>query len=353
MASFGEFFGGTGSNYLVRRVQYVSATGSFVAPTRGKVIILAVAPGGSGAAASTSTSGPVVALGGWAGEIAADFIDVAANDTFTAILGSPGAAVSVTGSSANGNNAGDTIITGPNSYSLTVKGGSGGVFAAASGALTNGSGAGAGSGGSANVMRGRGGRGGDTANTAATATVNNRKATGGGGVNLLFTTSTTDTRGGDANQSGTGPYQTGGGGCGGRGGDGTSVGSTAGGGYGGPAIDNTAALTAIGPNAAGQAVAASPLYLVPGLASFALDYFGGGGYTTTAPGPGGGSGGSAGSTNAGIYGGSGGTGNAANTSNPGMGAGSGASTTTNAATLAATPAGGSSFVVFIHLQEVV
>ena len=80
-----------------------------------------------------------------------------------------------------------------------------------------------------------------------------------------------------------------------------------GGGYGGPAPDNISGGT--GPNALGEPVQNSPVtLLVPLATQWCLDFFGGGGSSDTAAGPGGGSVGRLGAapTAAGIFGGLGG-----------------------------------------------
>ena len=347
----------SGKTYLTRKTQYFSASGSFVAPARGKVLLLVVAPGGSGAASSTSTQGPVVSTGGGAGEVVTDVIDVEAGATFSVLLGSPGASVSVTGTSANGNDAGNTTIVGPNSYSLTAVGGKRGLVAAATGSLAGGAGGTGGTGGTINVTRAPGGRGGNSSNTPSATSISNRRATGGGGVNMVLSSSENTTRGGDVSNSNSGGLNnTGGGGCGGTGGDlPTSPGQSTGGGYGGSAVG-----LLVGPNAAGVRTQASPTYLIPGLACFGLDYFGGGASNAQSAGPGGGGCSVNSAQNSGgLFGGSAGY-SAVNSSEamnfvwpPGLGAGSGGMCAVSSSQVTASAAGGQSFAVFLFLQEVV
>lgn len=345
-----------GSRYIPRKTQYLSASGTFVAPAKGKVALLAVAPGASGAAASSSIAGPVVCTGGGAGENATDWMDVEAGATFTAMLGNPGASVSVTGTAANGNNGGNTVISGPNGYSLSVVGGKKGVTTSGTtAAVSGGDGGTGGTGGTANVVRSRGGRGGGVINIQANASIANRRATGGGGVNMVFATTQDVTRGGDISATSGTACASGGAGCGGAGGDNTVGGSDyAGGGYGGAASAHQP-----GPNAVGQRTQASPAGLVPGLACFGVDHFGGGGTSTFAAGPGGGS--SANSAlSAGIFGGTSGYAGVSSSDPPnqgavlpGAGAGSGGAVSQSSSLTATTAPGGNSFVVFIFLQEVI
>ena len=112
---------------------------------------------------------------------------------------------------------------------------------------------------------------------------------GGGAVNIMGWSSPTDKLGGGSFTSGSGAA--GGAGVGGKGGDKTTATANSfspGGGSGGPGDNALSSAAAAGPNAVGMRTQASMSSLAT-LATWGLEYFGGGGYTTVAPGPGGGS----------------------------------------------------------------
>lgn len=345
---------------IVRQMRVLTQSGAVIAPTSGKMLLLAAAAGASGAAMNSTTATQRLATGGGAGEIVFDVVEVSAGDTFTATLGAPGAALPSVGVgvSTNGNDASNTTITGPNSYALTVVGGKRGVFVSGAAAANGGDGGTGGTGGSSRVLRFPGGRAGNVTDAAGTA----RIATGGGGVNAMGLTAQTGTRAGDSTTTNaTAAVATGGGAPGGRGGDrtGTGTGNTGGAGAGGSAADN--ALTA-GPNIKGLSVTSSPADIVAVLATYSIDFFGGGVPADDASqaGPGGALGGrtdvNAVNQQAGNFAASAGVvavtgvGNASS-GKPGFGAGSGAVVASNAATLAAVPAGGQAIVVMIFIEE--
>ena len=141
---------------------------------------------------------------------------------------------------------------------------------------------------------------------------------GGGAVNIMgWSDPATRLIGGSFNQ-GTGGA--GGAGVGGQGGDkntATSNSFSPGGGSGGPGDNALSSAATAGPNAVGMRTQASMSSLAT-LATWGLDYFGGGGYTTVAPGPGGGSSGDtfANIKASGIFGGMGGAFNGSTTVTP-------------------------------------
>lgn len=290
---------------IVRQMRILTQSDDLVAPCTGKMLVFAVAAGASGALLNSTTATQRLAPGGGAGEAVWDVIDVAKNDTFTAVLGAPGAAPTALSGlgTANGNDAANLTLTGPNSYTMTAEGGKRGVAVSGSATAPGGLGGSAGTGGTARVIRAPGGRAGNVSGATGSAMI----ATAGGGVNAMMRAAQTATRGGDSTSTNSSAQiATGGGSPGGRGGDrtGTGTGVTGGAGAGGNAADN--ALTA-GPNIRGVAAQASPADLFAALATYGIDYFGGGsdGSSGTTPGPGGASGGKVdaglGSTAAGIF----------------------------------------------------
>lgn len=138
---------------------------------------------------------------------------------------------------------------------------------------------------------------------------------GGGAVNILGWSDPATRLVGGSHNSGSGGA--GGAGVGGQGGDkntATASSFSPGGGSGGPGDNALSAASTAGPNAVGTRTQASVASLAS-FATFGLDYFGGGGYTAVAPGPGGGSSGDAYNNikASGIFGGMGGVFNGSTT----------------------------------------
>lgn len=356
----GAFGGSSGSGVgIVRQLRILTSSDTLVAPVDGKLLIFAVAAGGSGASLNSTTATQRLAPGGGAGEAVFDVIDVSKNDTFTATLGAPGAAATVLSGlgSSNGNDASNLTLTGPNSYSMSAEGGKRGAFVSGAATAPGGAGGAAGTGGTSRVIRAPGGRGGNISGAAGSAMI----ATAGGGVNAMMRTAQTATRGGDSTSTNTSAQiATGGGAPGGRGGDrtGTSTGVTGGAGAGGNAVDN--ALTA-GPNIRGVATQASPADLFAALATYGIDYFGGGsdGSSSTTPGPGGASGGKvdagSGSSTAGIFAASGAcvaptNGSTVTCGDPGFGAGSPGMVGSGVSTTLTNKPGGKAILVAIFVE---
>lgn len=175
---------------------------------------------------------------------------------------------------------------------------------------------------------------------------------GGGAVNIMgWSDPATRLIGGSFN-SGTGGA--GGAGVGGRGGDkntATANSFSPGGGSGGPGDDALSSAATAGCNAVGMRTQASMSSLAT-LATWGLDYFGGGGYTTVDPGPGGGSSGNtvANINASGIFGGMGGAFNGSTTivqiPQAGVGGGGAGLHVTNGATWAS-GRGGDGLVVLV------
>jgi len=359
-ATLNKLAGINSTGGIVRQMRIITQSDTLVAPTDGQLLILAVAAGASGAVLNSTTATQRLATGGGAGEAVFDVIEVTKNDTFTATLGAPGAAVGpgVAPFSSNGNNAANLTLTGPNSYSMSAEGGKAGVAATGSATAAGGAGGTAGTGGTARVIRAPGGRAGTVSGAAGSAMI----ATGGGGVNAMMRTAQTATRGGDSTStSTTATIATGGGAPGGRAGDrtGTSTGATGGAGAGGNGTDN--ALTA-GPNIRGSATQASPADLFGALATYGIDYFGGGtpGDSTLTPGGGGATGGrvnGAGSLAvAGIFAAAGAicaptNGTTVTADTPGFGAGSPGMVGSGVSTTLTSKAGGQAILVAIFIEN--
>lgn len=340
---------------MLKRYVPMPSSGTVTATEDGKLVILAMAPGGSGAACSTGGS-PRTVTGGGAGEFFTDVLDVKVGDVFLIMHGTPGALVSAQSAGVSGNDATNTSITGPNGYSVTIIGGKKGIYSTAGGSTAGGAGGASGTGGSAKAKRAPGGRGGSVTGQAS----GSKCATGGGAVNAIqFAQNQTTTRGGDCSATNSGiAICTGGGGVGGNGGDvfnGSGNSCTPGGGSGG----NATPLVA-GPNAIGDASVSSPAILLAALASYGLDFYGGGSvFGGTAPGPGGGSSASLSTANgvtAGFMAGSGACLNQGATSTdggiPGSGAGSGGVLIDSSGVIARVQKGGNGFALFMFFAEV-
>lgn len=354
---FSELFSGGGKSRLVRSYQIHSGVSAFVAPAKGKLLILEIAGGASGGAGFNSTATPIIATGGGAGEWVTDVVDVSPGDSFAIFVGLGGAATSIGApGAANGTDGGSTSITGPNGYSLIANGGIKGLCTIGAQSQTGGAGGNGGSGGTAKARRSPGGRGGNCTGTATAGTLI-RLATGGGGVNTRGTSVQTTTRGGDmVALTVTGGMGTGGGSAGYRGGDITSASAslfTGGAGYGGSGVTNSATA---GPNALGVAATASPADILASLAVFGINYFGGGG-TTAGPGGGQNSSTNPSAGSPGVMGGGGAAANAvtsANSCSQGQqlgGGGAGASMNANAGPVNSGK-GGDGIVITIFCEDI-
>lgn len=257
----------------------VTQSMTYKAPVSGTLLIRAIAADGSAGV----THGTGCATGAGAGESADMVVQVSAGDAFVIAIGAGGAAVtrSTTGQT-NGNDGGDTTITGPN-VAMTVKGGKGGKAGPVSAGtpLLGGQG---GQGGNGGDFHRPGGRGGNISNC------NDGHRTGGGAVNFSTTQSQEATRGGDVLGLPSGPCTTGGGGIRGRGGDLTDTSnSSSGGGAYGDALDGIVGTATGGPNAIGLRKAGSVTLMSAAGDPWGLDFAtGNGGSTSNAAGPGGG-----------------------------------------------------------------
>lgn len=263
-------------------IQVIRQSMTWTAPADGLLSYDLVGAGGSGAVASKNNGSNTRATGGGSAEWVTDVIPVAAGQTFTFTLGAGGAPATIASNAgvANGNDGGATSVTGPGGYSVTVAAGKKGNAQNANSVL---------------VLGGLGGTGGTGAvklrvagvnapSILATCTTGLSIATSGAAVNVFNLPAGTFASDVDGVTSGI-AYQGGMGVCG----PGfTSGGGGAGGGSGGPATGNTLAL--VGPNFSGDPVQASPSGVALDCTPFMLDAFGGGGFNTTAPGPGGGAG---------------------------------------------------------------
>ena len=299
MISYSKKYGAAGAQ--VAHIQYIAQSMDYVVPEDGMLEIFAGAAGGSGA----SNAGDIgVSTGGGAGEMGRKTIAVIKGQVVTVAI--PAGGASVLGVSGGvvypaGNDGGDLTVT-TTGWTGTLIGGKGGK-AAITNLMDGGDG---GKGGTGWDLTMPGSRGGSTL-LAAT-----RSATGGGAANPCGHPADTG-RGGDISAGST--KASSGGGVGGHGGDiKITSGASGGGGYGSSAGDNT--ITVPGRNAAGEIAVASPQYLVPELAAFGLDYFGGASTSPSAAG-GPGAGGNYSTTSGvpagagGLFGGGGGSRNVA------------------------------------------
>lgn len=318
MSSLDQFFSG-GKLPPFKNYRVLQASADYVTSVKGKLYVLAVAGGGSGALNRTTTGAPT---GGGAGEIAFDVIPVTPGMTFSATIGAGGVArTQSSGTSLQaGADGGNTSVTGPSSYSLTVVGGKGGK-APTSGASTGGDGGTGGTGGTAKARFFPGGNGGPVTNAASNT------STGGGAVNFLGLSQSTVTAGSNSN--------------GGAGIGGTSNGNN-GGGSGGPATAG----------ASGQANVLSGQTFLQQESFWKVPVFGSGASGSGTGGDGGG-GGRAG--NGGFFGGGGGTTDTNNVpvtaGSGGTGAGGGGTNATQGIP-ATSGAGGAGLVIFIEVEDV-
>lgn len=346
--------GGSGAGLVVRQARVLTSSETLIAPVTGKMMFMVQAPSGSGGAIDLNAATQRLATGGGAGEQVVDIVDVVAGQSYTFTHGVPGAGVGLTNTTANGNDATNCTVTGPNSYALTVVGGKKGNAASGVSTLAGGLGGTGGTGGTARVLRRAGSRGGNISN----ATGPSRVATGGGAPNP-FDLPVNANRGGDYTSAAVPPgtvAATGGGGVGGRGGDLTSgaVSYTPGGGSGGRGADN--ATSPPGPNIRGDAATASPADVIPGLVQWMLDMFGGSTLVRNSnAGPGSGTAGIAdtvsydgGLWSAGNFGASAGVccSSTIYSANPGFGAGSGAANGGGTSILGSAPGGKAVAVVY-------
>ena len=290
-----EAGGGVLPQPIDQRVVFSSTT--YVAPVSGTLAIFAAAADGSPGLAY----GGGCATGAGAGEIGIKLLPVTAGASIVFTLGSGGASVTrnIAGQT-NGNDGGNTTITGPNGLSITLVGGKGGKAGpqAAGVALLGGDG---GYGGTGADIHRAGGRGGNISNC------NGAHVTGGGALNGTNTNTTTATRGGDITGTPSGACRTGGGGYGGRGGDLASTsGSSPGGGSGGDALDGATSAGRCGPNIVGLRSATAITLLNNATAPFGLNAIGCGSDGVNAAGDGGGGAGDAAGGAGGSLGGIGG-----------------------------------------------
>ncbi|PUA95530.1 hypothetical protein C8C99_0330 [Acidovorax sp. 107] len=354
MITFSQAFSAAaGGGYMVRAVRPLPLSSVVVSPVAGLMVYMMIAPGASGGFIDSAASAQRLATGGGAGEIVFDVVSVGVNDSFTFTHGAPGVGVGSVNATVNGNDATNSSVTGPNSYSCTAVGGKKGLAASSVASLAGGAGGTGGTGGSAKVLRFPGARGGNISAAAGAA----RIATGGGAANPQGFANSTTTRGGDCSSATSATNSaTGGGGVGGNGGDVTTGSVLTGGGGSGAAAPNNA--TTGGGNIKGTATTASPADILSLLAVYGIDYFGGGSASGSSPqasGPGGGVG--AGSTMgnsvlAGNFGGTGGTlGGSSGAALPGFGAGSGGNSAPGT-TGGATASGGLPYAVVIFLEKV-
>ena len=259
--------------------RFVFSSTTYVAPVSGTLAIRLFGADGS-AGISTGTG---CATGAGAGEVVDKLHPVTAGDSITITLGAGGASVTnSSGGPLNGNDGGNSTITGPNGLAVTAVGGKAGKAGPVSAGTPLAGGLG-GSGGTGGDIHRPGGRGGNIANC------NDSHATGGGAPNDTATLTTAATRGGDVLGTPTGPCATGGGGFRGRGADITSSnGATAGGGAGGDALDGATAAGKCGPNIVGLRSATAITLINNATAPFGLNAIGCGADGTNAAGDGGG-----------------------------------------------------------------
>lgn len=297
-----------GGGVLSRRFFFTSQ--AWTVPVTGEYRIQAWGGSGTGA---VIRGGNGFVTGGGAGGKCIKKVKLTAGDTLNFTVGAGGAAISLTSNGqSNGNDGGDTTVTGPNSLNMIAGGGKGGKFSTAL-AITHGGAGGTSSGGDENLTGGRGG-----SVLAHHASSISRRATGGGALPVV----SDGHRGGDVLTPANTYEVTGGGGAGGRGGDvlatATQHGGTGGGGSVTRGVDKDLTVPQTAGGKALLGIAAPGKIDVPLVPWFPYSGEGTAGhYSTTVPsadgGPGGGSGGAANSSTGamsskgpGIFGGSGG-----------------------------------------------
>lgn len=282
---------------------------TYTVPFRCMMDMLLVGGGASGG--MTYSSGVVAGAG--AGEVAMLYGKVfEAGTVLSVAVGTGGAPVTrSTAGQTKGNPGGTTAVYNASlGFNLAAFGGQPGDVGAVN-TLQGGGPGGTGGGASypvAGALHFPGGSGGSATSTTF-------GVAGGGAVNIMGWSSPTTKLDGGSLTSGSGAA--GGAGVGGKGGDKTTATANSfspGGGSGGPGDNALSSAAAAGPNAVGMRTQASMSSLAT-LATWGLDYFGGGGYTTVAPGPGGGSSGDtvANIKASGIFGGMGGAFNGSTT----------------------------------------
>jgi hypothetical protein len=196
-----------------------------------------------------SGSGAVVvgqvgtATGGGAGARCTKRVRLKTGEALTITCGVGGAGITAGTATTlvDGNDGGDTTVTGPGGLSIVAGGGKGGKATDSSGGLplaTLGGAGGVASGGDENVTGGRGGN-------AVAGSAAGYRATGGGALPLFDV----GYRGGDVDNPAAGNAFTGGGGIGGRGGDVTGTGSISAATGGGGAFRSAPDVSATGASA--------------------------------------------------------------------------------------------------------
>ena len=286
--NYSEAFGG-GDGGAILDYALINTSQQYTVPYDGLLDLLALAGAGSGALGNNFLTGA------GAGEIGVSrAVRVYKGDVITVTVGLGGAgavytaALGATGIA--GNVGSDTTVTSSRGWSIVVKGGQGGKIGDKGAALA---GALGGRGGTGAQIHLAGGDGGSITSTVANQTF----VTGGGAPNFRNLPANLVRGGNIALPEAYYSVRTGGAGVGGHGGDALTdmnLQYTSGGGYGGSAVDDKAAgLGMGGVNALGKSAIASPALLLPGLAYWGLDIFGGGASLQgSAAGPGGGTAGS-------------------------------------------------------------
>ena len=269
MADLSSLIGGAGVVPMPIDSRTITSSMTYTAPVSGTLLLRVIAADGSGGVSFLGC-----ATGAGAGESADKVVQVSAGDAFVITIGAGGAGLTRTTGHANGNDGGDTTVTGPGA-ALTVKGGKGGKAAAVSAGTPLLGGLG-GTGGTGGDFHRPGGRGGNISNC------NFEHVTGGGAVNFSHVQTQEATRGGDVlHATPAGAILTGGGGVRGRGGDATLAPgiSTVGGGAYGNALDDTASSVPAsgGPNAGGLRTAGVLPFLSAAGDPWGLDFSAGNG----------------------------------------------------------------------------
>ena len=279
MADLSSLIGGAGVVPMPIDSRVITGSLTYTAPVSGTLLLRVIAADGSG---GVSQGG--CATGAGAGESADKVVQVSAGEEFVITIGAGGAGLTRTTGHANGNDGGDTTVSGPG-VAITVKGGKGGKAAAMSAGTPLLGGLG-GEGGTGGDFHRPGGRGGNISSCS------HGHVTGGGAVNFSHVQTQEATRGGDVLGTPTSQNSTGGGGVRGRGGDATSQNyiNTSGGGSNGNALDNVSALAGNGgPNHVGSRLAGAVTLLSAAGDPFGLDFAAGNGASTSNDaGPGGG-----------------------------------------------------------------
>lgn len=126
---------GSGIGLDIKKIKHcikVTQSQNVTIPEAGKWLLLIQGAGSSGAAISSSSTDDACALGGGAGELLLKEVDFTLNEEVPVLIGAGGASVSaVNGTGTNGNNGGDTTVSG-----FTAVGAIGGTFAYGATTLT-------------------------------------------------------------------------------------------------------------------------------------------------------------------------------------------------------------------------